>query len=90
MSEIARFFDDEHVPGVRPAGQERSRALQDKFVVAARKMLLKTKMKDLPIPVLAKAAGSSVGGFYSRFESKDALFEFMRTADVFGTSEDPR
>ena len=79
MSEIARFSDDEHVPGVRPAGQERSRALQDKFVVAARKMLLKTKMKDLPIPVLAKAAGSSVGGFYSRFESKDALFEFMRT-----------
>ncbi|MDA0338271.1 MAG: TetR/AcrR family transcriptional regulator [Proteobacteria bacterium] len=78
MSEIARLFDAESIPGVKPAEQKRSRLLQDKFVVATRKTLLTTRLKDVPIPDLAKAAGSSVGGFYSRFETKDALFEFMR------------
>ena len=66
------------IPGVRPAEQNRSRALQDKFVTAGRQVLLTTRLDDLAIPVLAKAANSSVGGFYSRFETKDAFFEFLR------------
>ncbi len=78
MSEIAQLSRKMTIPGVKPAEQKRSRALQDRFVVATRKILLTTRLKDVPIPDLAKAAGSSVGGFYSRFESKDALFEFMR------------
>lgn len=78
MSEITQFFDETRIPGVKPAEQKRSRVLQDKFVAATGKILLRTRLKDVPIPDLAKAAGSSVGGFYSRFETKDALFEFMR------------
>lgn len=78
MSEISTVFQTLAIPGVKPAEQKRSRVLQDKFVVATRKILLTTRMKDIPVPELAHAAGSSVGGFYSRFESKDALFEFMR------------
>ena len=69
---------DEPIPGVRPAEQTRSRVLQDKFVTAGREALLTTRLDDLAIPVLAKAANSSVGGFYSRFETKDAFFEFLR------------
>ncbi len=69
---------DDPIPGVRPAEQNRSRALQDRFVIAGRKVLLTTRLDDLAIPVLAKAAESSVGGFYSRFETKDAFFEFLR------------
>ena len=69
---------DDPIPGVRPAEQSRSRALQDKFVTAGRKVLLTTRLDDLAIPVLAKAANSSVGGFYSRFETKGAFFEFLR------------
>lgn len=76
-SAVQEMFDQE-IPGVRPADQKRSRILQDKFATAGRKMLLKTRLDDLSIPALAKAAGSSVGGFYSRFESKDAFFEFLR------------
>lgn len=45
---------------------------------AGRKVLLKTRLDDLSIPTLAEAAGSSVGGFYSRFDSKEAFFEFLR------------
>ena len=66
------------IPGVRPAEQMRSRLLQDRFVMAGRKILLKTRLTDVPIPVLAKEAGSSVGGFYSRFDTKDAFFDFLR------------
>ncbi len=66
------------IPGVRPADQRRSRDLQGRFASAGRKMLLTTRLNDLPIPALARAAGSSVGGFYSRFESKEAFFEFLR------------
>ena len=66
------------IPGVRPAGQKRSRALQDKFVIAGRDALRTSRLDDLSVPDLAKAANSSVGGFYSRFESKEAFFEFLR------------
>lgn len=68
----------QEVRGVRRADQKRSRILQDKFVTAGRKVLLDTRLDDLSVPVLAKTAGSSVGGFYSRFESKEAFFEFLR------------
>lgn len=66
------------VPGVRPAEQKRSRILQDRFVTAGCHSLRETRLNDTSIPGLAKAAGSSVGGFYSRFESKEVFFEFMR------------
>jgi AcrR family transcriptional regulator len=78
MTSAVQEILDQEIPGVRPADQKRSRILQDKFVSAGRKVLLKTRLDDLSIPVLAKAAGSSVGGFYSRFESKEAFFEFLR------------
>lgn len=66
------------IPGVRAASQKRSRALREKFVMAGRDMLLTVRLRDISIPSLSEAAGSSIGGFYSRFESKEALFEFMR------------
>jgi AcrR family transcriptional regulator len=69
---------EQEIPGVKRAGQKRSKLLQDKFVRAGRKVLLKTRLDDLSIPALAEAAGSSVGGFYSRFDSKEAFFEFLR------------
>lgn len=66
------------VPGVRPTDQKRSQILQSKFVAAGRKVLLDTRLTELSIPVLAKQSKSSVGGFYSRFESKEAFFELLR------------
>lgn len=78
MNKQKPLLVDIEIPGVKPADQERSRLLQQRFVVAGRSVLQHIRLIDLSIPALAKEAGSSVGGFYSRFESKDAFFEFMR------------
>ncbi|MGG7566808.1 TetR/AcrR family transcriptional regulator [Rhodovulum sp. DZ06] len=70
--------DPDALPGVKPAEQARSRALRDRFVDAGRAQLLHRRADDLSVPELARAAGSSVGGFYSRFETKEAFFAFLR------------
>tara|TARA_B100000780_G_scaffold72343_1_gene48476 strand:- start:4563 stop:5276 length:714 start_codon:yes stop_codon:yes gene_type:complete len=79
MNKIVPLDSTSNVPGVRPAGQKRSRLLQDRFVIAGRKILIETRLKDVSIPTLAAKAGSSVGGFYSRFDSKEVYFNFMRS-----------
>lgn len=66
---------EQEIPGVKRAGQKRSKLLQDKFVRAGRKVLLKTRLDDLSIPALAEAAGSSVGGF-SQIDVTGASFTF--------------
>jgi len=73
-----QFQAMEDVPGVRPAGQKRSQVLLDKFTMAGREVLRHTRLDDMAIPDLARAAQSSVGGFYSRFENKDAFFDYLR------------
>jgi len=79
MNKIVPLDSTSNIPGVRPAGQKRSRLLQDRFVIVGRKVLIETRLKDVPIPMLAQKAGSSVGGFYSRFDSKEVYFNFMRS-----------
>ena len=69
-----------HLNGVKPAEQARSVELQYCFALAGRTMLEKTRLADIRIPELAQNAGSSIGGFYSRFENKEGLFEFMRNS----------
>ena len=78
MDDVVHQYFGGKIPGVKPAEQNRSRLLQEKFVTAGREILMDTRLEDIPIPELAKAAGSSVGGFYARFDSKDAFFDFMR------------
>lgn len=78
MAKVAFAPVESSIPGVRPADQARSRALQNKFVKAAQTMLLKERLSDISVPALARRARSSVGGFYSRFHSKEAFFEFLR------------
>jgi len=78
MAKPALHLFEREIPGVRPADQKRSRLLQDKFAAAGRRVLLHTRLHEISIPALAKAAKSSVGGFYSRFETKEAFFEFLR------------
>lgn len=78
MLSAAHEILEHEIPGVKRAGQKRSKLLQDKFVKAGRKVLLKTRLDDLSIPALAEEAGSSVGGFYSRFDSKESFFAFLR------------
>ncbi len=66
--------------GVKPANQKRSIELQDKFVRAGQEMLLNMRLADIRIPDLAEKAGSSIGGFYSRFEDREVFFQFLQAA----------
>lgn len=84
-----------NIPGVKPAEQARSRKLQMQFVEAGQRLLRSQRLDDFAIPDLAKEAGSSVGGFYSRFENKEVFFEFLRArmlaenTDAFTRNLDP-
>ena len=60
-------------PGVLSPKQERSRRTQEKILAAAERMLRRRLLDELTVTGIAREAGVSVGAFYARFESKDAL-----------------
>jgi AcrR family transcriptional regulator len=60
-------------PLVSPARQQRSRDTHDNIVQAFRALLASEPFEKISVAQIAKRAGSSVGGVYARFASKDAL-----------------
>ena len=61
------------VPRVREPRQARSRATFDRLLSAAVALLAERRFEDASVAELVRRAGSSVGAFYARFESKEAL-----------------
>lgn len=55
------------------AQQARSRATAERIVEAAESLLAERPFDDLTVTEIAGEAGVSVGGFYARFERKEAL-----------------
>ncbi|WP_432695004.1 TetR/AcrR family transcriptional regulator [Marinobacterium sp. YM272] len=66
----------------KPATQARSAALQAAFLEAGFKLLNETTLDKLSVNDIAQAAGSSVGGFYSRFKNKEAFYLCLRDEQV--------
>ena len=65
--------------GVRAAKQPRSQAKHQALLEAGRRLLDTQDLSALSVAQLTRAAGMSVGSFYSRFEDKDAWFaELLR------------
>jgi AcrR family transcriptional regulator len=62
-----------------PTKQARSRKTRDALIAAAWKLLHTHPWQVISINDLVKAAGCSVGAFYSRFADKEALFEALAT-----------
>lgn len=60
-----------------PTKQERSRKTRDALIAAAWKLLQTQPWQVISINDLVKAAGCSVGAFYSRFADKEALLEAL-------------
>jgi AcrR family transcriptional regulator len=58
---------------ITPAQQRRSRDTHDAIVDAFRELLAAKGFAEISVAQIAKRAGSSVGGVYARFASKDAL-----------------
>jgi AcrR family transcriptional regulator len=63
---------------VRPPRQARSRETLVRILDAAEDLLARKSFDDLSVSEIVRAAGSSVGSFYSRFRDKDALLEALR------------
>lgn len=57
--------------------QKRSQKTYDALIATAFKLLEQREFDDISIAEISQKAGYSVGAFYSRFNSKDELFDAM-------------
>lgn len=57
--------------------QARSRETQERIVKAALELVAERGREGLSVPEIAKRAGVSVGAFYGRFATKEALFDHI-------------
>lgn len=57
--------------------QERSRRTSERIVAAALELLAEGTFESMTVSAVARRAGISVGGFYARFASKEALLDHL-------------
>jgi AcrR family transcriptional regulator len=69
-------------PGMRPAQQARSRELVVRLFNDGLALLHETDFDGLSIEALCARSGSTVGAFYSRFESKEAFVNALQRVVV--------
>ncbi len=62
---------------VRPIKQKRGRKTYEALIAAGFRLLEQRELEAVTIAELTRAAGYSVGAFYSRFGSKDEFFDAM-------------
>ena len=62
---------------IRPPHQERTRRSLVRFLDAAEALIAEKGFDDTSIGEIARRAGSSVGGFYRRFNDKDGLLQAL-------------
>ena len=76
------------VPGIFEARQNRSIRNRDGFIQAGIEALNSKHFDELKISDLAEASGNSVGGFYTRFQDKEAFFRALRIYSVDAIDRD--
>src|SRR5581483_11670 len=62
-------------PPAKPPRQDRSRATLDRLLDAAESLLTEKPFEAATVAEIARRAGASVGAFYGRFASKEALLD---------------
>lgn len=67
-----------------PPLQERSRRTAERITAAALALLERKSFAELSVAEIARKAGVSVGGFYARFPSKQALLQYFDATVVEG------
>src|SRR4026208_1757119 len=60
-----------------PPQQARSPQTAERITAAALELLEKKSFAEMSVTEIARRAGVSVGGFYARFPSKDALLRYF-------------
>ena len=64
--------------------QERSRRTAERITAAALALLERKSFAEMTVAEIARKAGVSVGGFYARFPSKQALLQYFDATIVEG------
>ncbi|MGJ5048929.1 TetR/AcrR family transcriptional regulator [Bradyrhizobium oligotrophicum] len=67
----------DHLPGVTPSRQQRSRETTLALLTAGAELLHTRGLAELSISDLCAHIGATVGAFYSRFDSKEAYFNAL-------------
>jgi AcrR family transcriptional regulator len=67
----------EHIDGVLPVNQARSRDARDRLLQAGERVFAKLGYDAAHVSDIAAAAGCSVGSFYRRFRDKEAFFNAL-------------
>lgn len=67
--------------------QQRSRETAERITAAALSLLERKSFAELKVTEIARKAGVSVGGFYARFPSKEALLQYFDATLVEGILE---
>jgi AcrR family transcriptional regulator len=67
----------DHLPGVTPSRQQRSRETTLALLKAGAELLGTRSLAELSISDLCAQIGATVGAFYSRFDSKEAYFNAL-------------
>lgn len=76
MAEMLSLTD--RLEGFRPPRQERSRRTLDRIARATETLLSERGAGGVTVQDVVARAGTSVGAFYTRFESRDAAVAFVR------------
>jgi AcrR family transcriptional regulator len=77
MGEAAQKQFDRGLEWIRPPQQARTRQALTRLLDAAEKLVAEKGFADTGIAEIARAAGSSVGGFYRRFGDKQGLVQAL-------------
>jgi AcrR family transcriptional regulator len=67
----------DHLDGVMPANQARSREAQARLLEAGEQVFAEKGYDDAHVSDIAAAANCSIGSFYRRFRDKEALFRAL-------------
>jgi AcrR family transcriptional regulator len=75
--ERAALNSIEHIDGVLPANQARSRDARDRLLKAGERVFARMGYDSAHVTDIAAAADCSVGSFYRRFRDKEAFFKAL-------------
>jgi AcrR family transcriptional regulator len=77
LSALRRWIAEGRLPEIVPTQQDRSLRTTLAMVEAGRTLLRDRSLEELSVEMVCRAAGTTVGAFYGRFENKHAYFLTM-------------
>jgi AcrR family transcriptional regulator len=90
VDSLAAWTAEGRLPEMRPAKQTRSARTAAALIDAGRRLLRDRSLEDLSIEDLCGTAGTTIGAFYGRFESKADFFVTMQRVQTMRTEQSIR